>query len=77
MSIYSEYFIRLFVQFILIAFFPLLPFLCHFSGSLVSKKSTMTDAERDQIDYEAHVFMKKCNELLGKYKNDCKCLNFN
>lgn len=34
----------------------------------------MKDSERDQIDYSVHVFMKESNELLRKYRNDCKFL---
>lgn len=32
----------------------------------------MKDSERDQIDFTVHVFMKDNNELIRKYRNECK-----
>lgn len=37
---------------------------------LISEASSMTDKERDQIDYDVHVFMKNCNDLLRNYRNE-------
>lgn len=39
---------------------------------LAAQASTMTDAERDQIDYEVHVFTKNCTELLANYRNELR-----
>ena len=37
---------------------------------LISQASRMTDKERDQIDYDVHVFMKNCTELIRNYRNE-------
>jgi syntaxin 18 len=37
---------------------------------LISKASKMTDQERDQIDYDVHVFMKNCTDLIRNYRNE-------
>ncbi|KAI1278023.1 Syntaxin-18 [Halotydeus destructor] len=37
---------------------------------LMSLSSKMTDAERDQIDYDVQMFMKSCNELMRRYRSD-------
>lgn len=35
---------------------------------LVSEASSMTDEDRDRIDYEMHEFTKKCSELLNSFR---------
>lgn len=37
---------------------------------LISEASTMTDEDRDRIDYEVHEFTKKCTELLNSYRKE-------
>lgn len=37
---------------------------------LISQASRMTEQERDQIDYDVHVFMKSCTELIRNYRNE-------
>lgn len=34
----------------------------------------MTDADRDQIDYDVQVFMKNCNELIQNHKSEGMCV---
>lgn len=38
----------------------------------MSLSSKMTDAERDQIDFDVHIFIKNCNELLRNYRQERK-----
>lgn len=47
-------------------------FILFFSAALMSMKSKMTDSERDQIDVEVGVFKDQCEQLLRKYRNECK-----
>lgn len=37
---------------------------------LISEASTMSDEDRDRIDYEVHEFTKKCTELLNSYRKE-------
>ena len=39
-------------------------------SSLLAEASEMTDKERDRFDYDVHVIMKTCTELLTKLRNE-------
>ena len=37
--------------------------------------SRMTDAERDQIDADAEIFIKTCSDAIKSFKDQGKCKN--